>query len=343
MAAETVDPWAPVRRMDALWRATADGQRWVPWVDAQTYLPDDLLTKMDRATMAFGVEARSPLLDDDLWVYVAGIPRTMLLDHRVGKKILRRAYEGVLPGPVLTRAKKGFGVPIASWMRSQLRPAVQDLLLSPRPGRRAAAGRGRPANRGWLRRRPQSVCAQGLEPACTRRMVRGAPRGLRCPTPRDPREGSGGVNGVRVGVLGAGRWGRNLVKDLCDLGSLAAVVDLDPCVRAEISVAHPGVVVGADYRALLASSTVDAVVIATPAPTHAYLAVEALRAGKHVFVEKPFTLTVADADALFARPRRPGGPDGGASSSLSTRDRLAARLPRKADVSVGSRRSIRTA
>jgi asparagine synthase (glutamine-hydrolysing) len=89
------------------------------------------VTKLDRATMAFGEEARSPLLDEDLWAYVAGIPRAMLLDPRLGKKILRRAYEGVLPGPVLTRSKKGFSVPIAAWMRSQLRPAVQDLLLGP--------------------------------------------------------------------------------------------------------------------------------------------------------------------------------------------------------------------
>ena len=131
MSADDVDPLAAVRRMDDLWTATRPEERWVPWVDAQTYLPDDLLTKMDRATMAFGVEARSPLLDEDLWAFVAGLPRTMLMDGRVGKKILRRAYQGVLPEPVLTRAKKGFGVPIAAWMRAQLRPAVQDLLLAP--------------------------------------------------------------------------------------------------------------------------------------------------------------------------------------------------------------------
>ena len=131
MAAADVDPLAAVRRMDDLWTATRTHARWVPWVDAQTYLPDDLLTKMDRATMAFGVEARSPLLDEDLWAFVAGLPRTMLLDGRVGKKILRRAYQGVLPEAVLTRPKKGFGVPIAAWMRAQLRPAVEDLLLAP--------------------------------------------------------------------------------------------------------------------------------------------------------------------------------------------------------------------
>ena len=131
ISVEGVDPWAAVRRMDQLWSGTTPGRPWVPWVDAQTYLPDDLLTKMDRATMAFGIEARSPLLDEDLWAYVAGIPRAMLIDGRVGKKILRRAYTDVLPAPILSRSKQGFGVPIATWIRSQLRPAVEDLLLGP--------------------------------------------------------------------------------------------------------------------------------------------------------------------------------------------------------------------
>jgi asparagine synthase (glutamine-hydrolysing) len=131
MPADGADPWAAVRRLDERWRAAGETDPWVPWVDAQTYLPDDLLTKMDRATMAFGVEARSPLLDEDLWAYVARLPRAMLLDHRVGKKIMRAAYRDVLPEPILKRSKQGFGVPIASWMRSQLRPALDDLLLGP--------------------------------------------------------------------------------------------------------------------------------------------------------------------------------------------------------------------
>ena len=126
----SLDPQAPLRRLDDLW-ACKDGRRWMPWLDAQTYLPDDLLTKMDRATMAFGVEARSPLLDEDLWAYVAGLPRPLLMDHRHGKKILREAYRDVLPEPILTRAKRGFGVPVAAWMRTHLRETVGDLLLAP--------------------------------------------------------------------------------------------------------------------------------------------------------------------------------------------------------------------
>jgi asparagine synthase (glutamine-hydrolysing) len=98
-------------------------------VDAQTYLPDDLLTKMDRATMAWGLEARSPLLDQDLWEWAAGLPRGWFLDARSGKNLVRDAYRGVLPEPILSRAKKGFSVPLASWLRGELREQVMDLLV----------------------------------------------------------------------------------------------------------------------------------------------------------------------------------------------------------------------
>jgi asparagine synthase (glutamine-hydrolysing) len=124
---------AAVERLDVAWeRASEAGQRWVPWVDAQTYLPDDLLTKMDRATMAFGLESRSPLLDQALWEFVAEFPRKWLLGRRHGKIALREAYRGVLPDPILTRPKQGFGVPVADWMRTYLKQPIGDLLLAPR-------------------------------------------------------------------------------------------------------------------------------------------------------------------------------------------------------------------
>jgi asparagine synthase (glutamine-hydrolysing) len=118
--AAQVDVWAPVRRLDRLW-ADAGSQPWVPWIDAQSYLPDDLLTKMDRATMAFGVEARSPLLDHELWTWAATLPRDLLIDRKAGKRLMREAYRGVLPDPVIDRAKMGFGVPLGAWLRSHLR------------------------------------------------------------------------------------------------------------------------------------------------------------------------------------------------------------------------------
>ena len=79
--------------------------------------------------MAFGIESRAPLLDQELWSFVAGVPRSWLLGRRRGKLLLREAYEGLLPEQILTRTKKGFGVPIAQWMRSYLRQPLGDLLL----------------------------------------------------------------------------------------------------------------------------------------------------------------------------------------------------------------------
>ena len=125
--ARSVDLAAPVARLDALWQRS---HGWVPWVDAQTYLVDDLLTKMDRATMAVGVETRAPLLDQELWAYVATLPRSALFGPRRGKRILRDAYRRVLPAVILTRPKMGFGVPLQDWMRSQLSGEIDELLVS---------------------------------------------------------------------------------------------------------------------------------------------------------------------------------------------------------------------
>jgi len=105
------------------------------------------------------------------------------------------------------------------------------------------------------------------------------------------------ANDVRVGVLGAGRWGRNLVRTLHELGALAAVADPQVTIREEVSAKYPRIA-GYPVASDLLESDVDAVVVATPAFTHADLAIQALRAGKHVFVEKPFTLTVDDAERV---------------------------------------------
>ncbi|MDP9225015.1 MAG: Gfo/Idh/MocA family oxidoreductase [Actinomycetota bacterium] len=102
---------------------------------------------------------------------------------------------------------------------------------------------------------------------------------------------------VTVAVLGAGRWGRNLVRNLYELGALDAVVDPRPEVRSEIEATYPGVAVLAEAKDAFASD-VNAVVIATPAVTHASLALAAVQAGKDVFVEKPFSLSVEEAERV---------------------------------------------
>jgi len=128
--AASVDPGAGERRLDELWARAGGPRGWAPWLDTLSYLPDDLLTKMDRATMAWGVEARSPLLDHELWAWAATIPSDALLNSASGKRIVRRAYRGVLPDPILRRAKKGFSVPLTVWLRTHLRASVLDALHS---------------------------------------------------------------------------------------------------------------------------------------------------------------------------------------------------------------------
>ncbi len=109
-------------------------------VDTRLYLPDDLLVKVDRATMAHGLEARSPFLDHRLVEYAASIPSGEKVGWRETKRILKHALWGLLPDAILARPKMGFGVPLASWLRGVLREAMLDAFTSRRF-----------AERGWVR------------------------------------------------------------------------------------------------------------------------------------------------------------------------------------------------
>jgi predicted dehydrogenase len=101
-----------------------------------------------------------------------------------------------------------------------------------------------------------------------------------------------------VAVIGCGAWGKNHVRTHAGLGSLAAVVDPDPAVAEAQAEAYG--VLARSYDDVLSDGAIDAVVIAAPAADHARLALRALEAGKHVFVEKPLALTVEDAEAVVA-------------------------------------------
>ncbi len=101
-------------------------------VDAALYLPDDLLVKVDIASMAHSLEARSPFLDHEFMEFAATIPFNLKVRGRVKKYILKRALHGLLPDSILHRPKMGFGVPIDRWLRHELRDLVSDTLLSPR-------------------------------------------------------------------------------------------------------------------------------------------------------------------------------------------------------------------
>ena len=104
----------------------------------------------------------------------------------------------------------------------------------------------------------------------------------------------------RVTVIGAGYWGPNLIRNFHELGALASVCDLDPAKLAAIQERFGKMPVTTDLDGVLADPTIEAVAIATPAQTHHGLAMRALRAGKHVMVEKPLTLAVAESEELVA-------------------------------------------
>jgi len=97
--------------------------------DLTTYLPCDLMTKVDVASMAHSLECRQPLLDHRLVEFAAQLPRALKFRWGRGKKILREAFGDLLPASVFTRRKMGFGVPLDQWFRGELRDLVHDTLL----------------------------------------------------------------------------------------------------------------------------------------------------------------------------------------------------------------------
>jgi asparagine synthase (glutamine-hydrolysing) len=99
--------------------------------DVATYLPGDLLVKMDIASMAYSLEARSPLLDPELMQFAASLPARYKARLTQKKWILRRAYRGRIPDEVLDGRKRGFGVPLGAWFRNELRDFTREVLLDP--------------------------------------------------------------------------------------------------------------------------------------------------------------------------------------------------------------------
>jgi asparagine synthase (glutamine-hydrolysing) len=98
--------------------------------DLHSYLPDDLNVKMDRATMAHGLEGRSPLLDQELVSYVTRLPVEYRLSSRGQKALLAEAVRDIVPSEVFSRPKRGFQVPLAEWFRDELRSSFVERCLS---------------------------------------------------------------------------------------------------------------------------------------------------------------------------------------------------------------------
>jgi asparagine synthase (glutamine-hydrolysing) len=108
---------------------TTDPLSRIQYVDMKTYLTDDILVKVDRASMANSLEVRSPLLDHKLMELVARIPSRLKLNHARGKYIFRESLSGVLPSEILTRKKQGFAVPVAEWFRGELKAFAGEVLF----------------------------------------------------------------------------------------------------------------------------------------------------------------------------------------------------------------------
>ncbi|MGR8921633.1 MAG: XrtA/PEP-CTERM system amidotransferase [Gammaproteobacteria bacterium] len=113
---------------------TEDPLSLVQYLDLKTYLPGDILTKVDRASMAHALEVRVPLLDHELVEWISGLPAALKLHRGEGKYVFKKALESRLPHDILYRPKMGFAVPLAKWFRGPLRERIGDIVLGSRLG-----------------------------------------------------------------------------------------------------------------------------------------------------------------------------------------------------------------
>lgn len=111
------------------------GDDWIAklsYHDLKMYLPNDILPKVDMMSMMCSLEAREPLLDQDLVKFAARIPSTLKIKNGISKYIFKKALEPYLPSEVLYKKKQGFSIPLAVWLRGTLREYVVDVLRSPK-------------------------------------------------------------------------------------------------------------------------------------------------------------------------------------------------------------------
>jgi asparagine synthase (glutamine-hydrolysing) len=108
----------------------------IQYVDIKTYLTEDILVKVDRMSMAHSLEVRSPLLDYELMEFAATIPSELKLKGSTSKYILKKSLKDRLPSNILNRGKQGFSIPLAEWLRGELREYVEEVLFSQRSRQR---------------------------------------------------------------------------------------------------------------------------------------------------------------------------------------------------------------
>ncbi len=128
----------PYERLISEFRAVSDLDitAQLQYVDVRAYLADDILVKVDKASMFNSLETRAPMLDQYLVEYVASLPPTIRTRNGVFKYLLKRVAADLLPAEILTRRKQGFGVPIKHWFRGDLSGYAYELLLSTRSQQR---------------------------------------------------------------------------------------------------------------------------------------------------------------------------------------------------------------
>jgi asparagine synthase (glutamine-hydrolysing) len=141
--AQQLRPGAADELLLGIWRESSGGELLdqLLEIDTTAYLPGDLLTKIDIATMAYSLEARSPLLDHQLMELAASIPTEQKAAGTKRKIALKRALRGRLPDEILDGPKQGFQLPVSRWLRTDLAPFARDVLLDRQH-----------AERGWIRR-----------------------------------------------------------------------------------------------------------------------------------------------------------------------------------------------
>ncbi|MDB5839303.1 MAG: amidotransferase 1, exosortase system-associated [Herminiimonas sp.] len=110
---------------------TDDPLSMVQYLDLKTYLPGDILTKVDRASMAHALEVRVPLLDHEFVEWVSGLPSSLKLRGQEGKYIFKKSLEPQLSDDILYRDKMGFSIPLAAWLRGPLRERLREAVLGP--------------------------------------------------------------------------------------------------------------------------------------------------------------------------------------------------------------------